>query len=96
LIGDLHLHTCVSDGSMLPANIVNYAVKMGLDCIAITDHDSVDGARPAQLAAAGRIKVIAGIEVSSFDYKNNKKVHLLCYEPKKTDDLFALCNRTIQ
>lgn len=81
---------------MLPVHVVDYAVNIGLDCIAITDHDSVGGARPAQLAAAGRIKVIAGIEVSTFDYKNNKKVHLLCYEPKKTDELFALCNRTIQ
>jgi predicted metal-dependent phosphoesterase TrpH len=96
LIGDLHLHTHVSDGSMSPSYVVDYAVRSGLDCIAITDHDSMDGAGSARNAASGRIKVIAGVEVSSFDYKNNKKVHLLCYEPKKTDVLFALCKRTIE
>jgi hypothetical protein len=81
---------------MTPEHIVDYAVKSGLECIAITDHDCIDGVRTAQLAATGRLKVISGIEISTYDYKNKKKVHLLCYEPKKTDELFALCKRTIK
>jgi predicted metal-dependent phosphoesterase TrpH len=95
LIGDLHLHTCISDGSMQPEHLVEYAIKTKLDYIAITDHDSMDGVHSAQLAANGNINVIAGVEVSTFDYKNNKRVHLLCYEPKRTDELLAFCNRTI-
>jgi predicted metal-dependent phosphoesterase TrpH len=94
LFGDLHLHTCISDGSMQPEHLVDYATKLKLDYIAITDHDSMNGVIPAQLTAQGNINVIAGIEVSTFDYKNNKSVHLLCYEPKKTDELLAMCKRT--
>ena len=40
---DLHLHTTASDGSMTPTQVVDWAKRTGLDLIAITDHDTVNG-----------------------------------------------------
>ena len=40
---DLHLHSCLSpcgDNDMTPANIVGMAALLGLDAIAVTDHNS--------------------------------------------------------
>ena len=40
---DLHLHTTASDGVMSPSEIVRYAKAKGLQAIAITDHDTIEG-----------------------------------------------------
>ena len=40
---DLHLHTRASDGVMAPSEIVRYAKAKGLQAIAITDHDTIEG-----------------------------------------------------
>lgn len=61
---DLHLHTTFSDGTDAPALLVEHAVQAGLAAMAVTDHDCVDGVIPAQTAAAGRLEVIAGIELT--------------------------------
>ena len=40
---DLHIHSCLSpcgDGDMTPYNLVNMAKVMGLDILALTDHNS--------------------------------------------------------
>ena len=37
---DLHLHTQLSDGTFTPQELVLYAQKGGLSCIALTDHDT--------------------------------------------------------
>ena len=36
---DLHIHTSYSDGVFSPEKIVDTALDVGLDAIAITDHD---------------------------------------------------------
>jgi predicted metal-dependent phosphoesterase TrpH len=64
---DLHIHTTASDGRFSPAEIVLKAQNSGLEYIAITDHDSVDGVVAAQ-ETAGRlsgITVIAGVEINT-------------------------------
>ena len=64
---DLHLHSCVSDGKYTPAEVVGKAAGLGLDVIALTDHDNVDGI-PAALEAARNfpgLKVIPGVEIST-------------------------------
>ena len=48
---DLHIHSTVSDGRLSPADIVHKAAELGLTVIAITDHDTTDGIKPAQEAA---------------------------------------------
>ncbi len=68
---DLHVHTNYSkDGESSVEEILRQAEKDGLDAIAITDHDSVDGAKKA-LAVPSVVLVIPGIEVST------KQGHLL-------------------
>ena len=41
---DLHIHTNYSDGIFTPEQVVEYASRVGLSAISITDHDTVDGA----------------------------------------------------
>ncbi len=40
---DLHVHSTASDGSCPPEAVISLAVQAGLDAIALTDHDTVDG-----------------------------------------------------
>ncbi len=86
---DLHTHSNKSDGSMNPADLVDYAVKKRLSAIALTDHDTIDGldealSRAKELselrkASGGKdgadIEVIPGIEFST-EYEK-KDVHIL-------------------
>ena len=60
---DLHVHTCHSPcGMIAPYKIETIAVKKGLDAVAITDHNTIDGA--LKLASCAKvIKVIVGEEV---------------------------------
>jgi predicted metal-dependent phosphoesterase TrpH len=62
LRADLHVHTTASpDGSSSPAEIVSYCEKVGLSCVAITDHNTIQGALEAQKLA--KMRVIVGEEV---------------------------------
>jgi len=65
---DLHMHTSCSDGWPSPSELVDHAIaRTDLRVIAITDHDTLDGAlRAADRAAkTGGIEVVIGEEVSS-------------------------------
>jgi len=75
---DLHTHTNHSDGTFAPAELVELASRRGLDVVAITDHDTMDGIDEA--AAAGGefgVEVVPGIELSA-EYRGTS-VHVLCY-----------------
>jgi predicted metal-dependent phosphoesterase TrpH len=73
---DLHTHSTASDGLLPPEGVIEAAERCGLAALALTDHDTIDGVRPARLAAdrAG-IRLIAGVELSAFD--DDREVHLL-------------------
>jgi predicted metal-dependent phosphoesterase TrpH len=91
---DLHIHSTASDGRLSPADIVHQAAELGLDVMAITDHDTVDGIAPALVAAQAfpRLKVIPGVEIST-DVSNGE-VHVLGYFIDYTDHkLRAILNR---
>ncbi len=45
---NFHLHTTASDGRLTPLEIVDQALELGLQGLAITDHHSVNGYRQAQ------------------------------------------------
>ena len=63
---DLHLHTQYSDGTFTPEELVLRAQKAGLACIALTDHDSVEGCgRAAAACAAVKMEFIAGSELTA-------------------------------
>ena len=77
---DLHIHTDISDGSLTTEEVIKQAKENGLTHIAITNHDTVKGLKEAmQLGKKYDIVVIPGIEISAYDYKRNRKVHLLGY-----------------
>lgn len=63
---DLHIHTTASDGIRSPARIVKMAGEKGLNCIAITDHDTFSGLEEAENAAKQQgIIVVPGVEIST-------------------------------
>ena len=67
---DLHMHTTASDGWPTPKELVEHAARRArLDVIAVTDHDTIEGALRARDHAAKRTRfhVIVGEEVSSRD-----------------------------
>jgi len=75
---DLHSHTTESDGTLTPQELVEAAVKAGLEALAITDHDTFAGFdQAATNGAAGALELICGIELST--KFRNRSVHLLAY-----------------
>lgn len=69
---DLHTHTCKSDGSYTPTELVDYAIEKNLAAVAITDHDSIEGLDEAVAHAAAlrerglpSVEVVPGIEFST-------------------------------
>ena len=67
---DLHMHTNASDGWPTPQELVDHAARRAsLNVIAVTDHDTIEGALRAREHASkrARLHVIVGEEVSSRD-----------------------------
>ncbi|MGC8605055.1 MAG: PHP domain-containing protein, partial [Desulfomonilaceae bacterium] len=53
---------------MSPEELVRYASMVGLRAIAITDHDTLDGIKPAQAAVDDlelELEVVPGVEISA-------------------------------
>lgn len=82
---DLHVHSNRSDGTLSPAQLVDYAMEKNLKAFALTDHDTVDGLSEA-IRYADSLKatapdpekvpeVIPGIEFST-EYQG-KDIHLV-------------------
>lgn len=75
---DLHLHTQFSDGTFTPEELVAQAQKNGLVCIALTDHDTVEGcARAAAACAAVSMEFIPGAELTA--EHADTEVHIIGY-----------------
>jgi hypothetical protein len=62
---DLHNHSTRSDGLLSPTELIELAARLGVDAIALTDHDTTDGLEEADSAArrAG-IELVPGVEIS--------------------------------
>lgn len=45
---DLHVHTYISDGNESPQSVIDYSMEIGLDGIAICDHNAIRGGKMAQ------------------------------------------------
>jgi len=63
---DLHTHTTASDGILAPEQVVEAAAAAGLEAIAITDHDTIDGVAAAETAGARlNVRIVPGVELSA-------------------------------
>ncbi len=75
---DLHSHTNESDGTCSPAELIEEAVRAGVDVLGITDHDTFRGFdQAAPLARRSGIDAVCGIELST--KLHGQSVHLLGY-----------------
>lgn len=64
LRGDFHLHSEYShDGTTTIGQMIQAVQRARLDCVALTDHDTIDGA--LELARHAPFRVIIGEEISS-------------------------------
>ncbi|MEG0692891.1 MAG: PHP domain-containing protein, partial [Oscillospiraceae bacterium] len=65
-----------------------------LDYLAITDHDHMcDKNRDDELSKKYGLKTIQGVEISAKDFARDRRVHILCYMPQRTEELDELCKR---
>ncbi|OYT54774.1 MAG: metal-dependent phosphoesterase [Candidatus Altiarchaeales archaeon ex4484_2] len=69
---DIHTHSTYSDGYNTPKEMVEYAMKIGLDGLAITDHNEIKGSLEALKYSTRDFTVVPGVEVSSHEG------HILC------------------
>lgn len=86
---DLHLHTCHSDGTGTPSEVVAKCKELGLSALAITDHDTTDGIpESVQSGIDLGIEVLAGTEITTVH--EGLELHLLAYFINETwnDDCF--------
>lgn len=64
---DLHVHSNASDGSVPPSELPAMAAKAGLDAIALTDHDTLEGVETAR--EGGKecgVLVVPGVELTGY------------------------------
>jgi predicted metal-dependent phosphoesterase TrpH len=63
---DLHVHTSYSDGTLSPRELLRYAADRGIEALAVTDHDTVDGVAEAlQEGNEVGVEVVPGVEISA-------------------------------
>ena len=77
---DLHMHSCLSpcgDMDMTPNNIVGMSKLLGLDVIALTDHNSVLNCDAVmKLGKENGLCVIPGMELTTME-----EIHVVCLFP---------------
>ena len=92
---DLHVHTNFSDGTDSPEDIIKKAEIIGLNTIAITDHETIDGLSEVK---ESKVNVISGVEISAkwekIKVNNNESgIHVLFYFVKPKTDLHDLLKK---
>lgn len=80
---DFHMHTTFSDGVLPPGDLVQFAVSRGVTLMAVTDHDTFDGADCLR-GMETPIPVLTGIELSMADMHG---LHLLGYGAGEASEL---------
>ena len=89
LFYDFHIHSCLSpcaEEDMTPYNLVNLSALMGMEAIALTDHNSCMNCGAAMRAGAeAGITVIPGMELCT-----SEEVHVVClFEELKAAEEFS-------
>ncbi len=75
---DMHVHTDHSDGTQRIETVFAQAAAAGLAAVAITDHDTVDTWDEVRAAAAAHgVETLRGVELSCYDERVHKKIHIV-------------------
>ena len=62
---DLHCHSTASDGALSPTDLVARAHEHGVQTLALTDHDTLEGLAEARQACHARgMRWVSGVELS--------------------------------
>jgi len=78
VFADLHLHTCYSDGTYTPEEVVARAAEHSLGAVALTDHDTVQGcAAAASACGQAGLEFVPATELSC--ELDGAELHLLAY-----------------
>lgn len=92
---DLHTHSIYSDGSSTPAELVELALHHGLQGLALTDHDTVEGVvELMRLGEEAGIAVISGVEISTTLRQHT--MHMLGYGIDPTDPVLLAWLKPLQ
>ena len=92
--GDLHNHSTCSDGSVPIHRLPLMAARVGLDAMAISDHDTLLSVQyccdhPMQ----DGVRLIPATELTGYDYERQHRVHLLTFWPDpECPELKAHCD----
>jgi predicted metal-dependent phosphoesterase TrpH len=75
---DLHVHSTASDGTLRPSELIQLALRRGVDVLAIADHDSVSGLEEAfATSSSTSLTVVPAVELSAA--VDGYDVHVLAY-----------------
>src|SRR3954471_889660 len=86
---DLQCHSNYSDGALPPAEVVARAAREGVELLALSDHDTIEGVPEAVAAAREHgIRLTPATEISAVDgiYED---LHVCGYEVDVDDPAFA-------
>jgi 3',5'-nucleoside bisphosphate phosphatase len=76
---DLQSHSLQSDGALEPRDVVAAAAQAGVELLALSDHDTVDGVQQAIDAGSELgVRVVRAVEISSVD-RDKQDLHVLGY-----------------
>ena len=76
---DLQSHSTCSDGTLPPGAVVAAAADAGVELLALTDHDTVDGVDEAlQAGVALGLRLVPAVELSAID-GDFEDLHILGY-----------------
>jgi predicted metal-dependent phosphoesterase TrpH len=85
---DLQSHSVHSDGELEPAGVVQAAAAAGVELMALSDHDSIDGFAEAKAAADGAgIGIVPAAELSAV-FEEYEDLHVLGYNVDPEDATF--------
>ncbi|HAU1361065.1 TPA: PHP domain-containing protein [Legionella pneumophila] len=86
---DLHCHSSFSDGALTPEELIKRASTLQVQCLSLTDHDTVAGYDALYGAAIHtNIEIVKGIELSTRWKKYD--IHILGYQINHTTELQEL------
>jgi predicted metal-dependent phosphoesterase TrpH len=86
---DLQSHSRHSDGALTAAEVVSLAAEAGVELLALSDHDTVDGvAEAARTAEQVGIALVPAVEISAID-EGKTDLHILGYLIDQHDPVLA-------